>query len=234
MTTEQVRYLIDRCAEDNEELGPKAQSAAYCTGKQTTWCLHEEFYSAFKRVIDPLIAGFGKRWVKRGRSRFLLFVAPSWSEDGVFYERMKSITARARRAARVRKAAGHHLKEHYRILWEIQDGRCYFSGEPLGQNFEDRKYSVDHLYPLASGRFMCFLPAGTQWPVNLALVTPFVNSGKGGRKPGEYLSEVRKFKTFIPRPTKERRKIDRLRFKLFADFMREHCSYDEGEWGPRW
>ena len=232
MKPRKIQEYIRACRRDDEDLGPKTQYMAFTNNRCTTYCMNEVLYAAFKTTLDPLIGDCEPVWVESKGEKFLLFECADRAQNWALRERFWSIGSQVRRSARVRKAAGHHLKEHHRVLWDIQCGRCYFSGVALGEKFEDRKFSVDHLYPLASRPWPYLAPKGTHWPINLALVTPFVNQGKGGRTPAEYLAEVKKYKTFTPTAAKERRRVNNLRYKLFGDYMRQHCSDDEDDWGP--
>lgn len=71
------------------------------------------------------------------------------------------------RRQRERLADGFYTVRDLRVLWQLQGGRCYFSGVALGSAFHERAFSVDHLVPLIS--------YGSNWPINLALVTERVN-----------------------------------------------------------
>ncbi len=192
--------------------------------------MHADLYAAHSKALDILIGNSEPIWIERKRGKFLLFECTTRAQEWAVRKKFWAIGSQERRAARHKKAEGHHLKEHIRVLWDVQRGHCYFSGEALGQKFEDREYSVDHLYPLARRPWPYLAPKGTHWPINLALVTPFVNRGKGGRTPVDYLAEVKQFKTFSPTTAKERHRIDSLRHEVFAEYMTEHCSEDEDDW----
>ena len=216
----------------DDGLGTMTQYTALIGTEKTTYCLHGDLYTAYRESLDGLICGCETIWAERKGEKFFLFACTDHSQDVALRKTLQLIGRKERRLARQRNAPGHHLKEHYRMLWAIQNGRCYFSGVPLGKRFEDREFSIDHLHPLAVRPPPFSSPKGTNWPVNLALVTTTVNRAKGARSPYSFLAEVRKYKSFVPVPGKERRRIDKLRYKLFGEYMREHCSNDEDDWGP--
>lgn len=141
---------------------------------------------------------------------------------------LQSTAAAARRRARLKRAEGFHLPGHIRVLWEIQAGKCYFSGERLGMAFEERKFAVDHLTPIAVRPAPFSGIPGTNWPVNLALVTKRVNSMKGADDADTFLWRLRHepgryHPAFAATPRKVRVAIDDLRRERFGDFMEEHC-----------
>ena len=132
--------------------------------------------------------------------------------------RLYAYSAARKRRIRQNRAEGFHLPEHLALLWQIQDGRCYFSGEPLGSSFEDSLFQVDHLVPLVASH-PCGV-RGTNWPTNLALVTPRVNQMKGSLAAATFAASVRRRRAFELRPKTERTTIDAARARVFASFMR--------------
>ncbi|MCJ8311752.1 MAG: hypothetical protein HRU38_08510 [Saccharospirillaceae bacterium] len=74
------------------------------------------------------------------------------------------------RRIRLEKAGGFHDQSILAKLYEIQQGCCYFSGEPLIKN--PKNYVIDHIKSIYKG--------GTNWPRNLALVLREINTWKGG------------------------------------------------------
>lgn len=74
------------------------------------------------------------------------------------------------RQLRLVDAGGFHDKEALSRLFEIQRGRCYYSGDRLRE--DPKNYVVDHIQPIYLG--------GTDWPRNLALAIKEINTWKGG------------------------------------------------------
>jgi hypothetical protein len=90
-----------------------------------------------------------------------------------FCERIKAYFLNRKRSE-IRKhnlrllSGGMYEKEDIDRLFEIQEGRCYYTGERLTRN--PKNYSIDHIVPVAEG--------GSSWPGNLALVTVDANQEK--------------------------------------------------------
>ena len=133
------------------------------------------------RGLESLMAG--ARFVQKHSSaggRCTAFRIPDIRQGREVIRRLIGrIEGRWRRAARERMKKGNggrYTRRDLKTLWEIQGGRCYFTGRPLGDSFEEGEFHVDHLTPLAAG--------GGNGPVNLALVTPACNRGKRAR--GKY------------------------------------------------
>lgn len=74
------------------------------------------------------------------------------------------------RRTRLEEAGGFHDKSVLAKLYEIQQGRCYLSGEPLIKS--PKNYVIDHIQSIYNG--------GTNWPRNLGLVLREINTWKGG------------------------------------------------------
>ncbi|MEW8333871.1 MAG: hypothetical protein AB2593_05615 [Candidatus Thiodiazotropha sp.] len=74
------------------------------------------------------------------------------------------------RRIRLEDAGGFHDKNVLDKLFDIQQGRCYYSGESLIK--QPKNYVVDHIQSIYGG--------GTNWPGNLALVLKEINTWKGG------------------------------------------------------
>lgn len=79
------------------------------------------------------------------------------------------------RKSREAQAEGFHTKACIDRIFEIQQGRCYYSGEPLTRH--PKNFSRDHILPISSG--------GTDWPGNIALALTGINSWKGATKTKE-------------------------------------------------
>jgi hypothetical protein len=228
MTKAELRERIQSCIQQ-DALTTKATWSALTKRDKTIFCIHRDMYKADAKMLAPLIGDCDIVLAKRRKNAFIAFECHDWPKSREIVYRLQIFSRTARRIARVQKAVGHHLKEHLRTLWSIQGGRCYFSGEPLGQSFEEEKFSVDHLIPLATRSFPFTDIPGTNWPTNLALVTLRVNRMKGARRPEEFLREVVQMKSFEPLSIKERRRIDKTRKHVFRDYMSLHCSKYEDD-----
>ncbi len=97
------------------------------------------------------------------------------------YYRNHSATVR-RRSNEMQNSMGVYYPADIRSIYEIQQGKCYFSGEPI--SLERRDYAIDHLKPVN----VC----GSSWPENLALVTKEVNLEKRDRTKAQYLNMLTK------------------------------------------
>lgn len=80
-----------------------------------------------------------------------------------------------KRRSRLKSAGGFYDQEVIHKLFEIQEGKCYYSGEALITN--PKNYDLDHLVPVCEG--------GSNWPENLALVLTHVNKKKGSNRWGD-------------------------------------------------
>ena len=187
------------------------------------FCLHSTMFESLARKLEPLIPA-KRTWVKRREEQFLVFTCTRDGTRSLVRSLLQEAGKQMRRRARLAKAEGHHLPKHYRVLWEIQDGKCYFSGARLGLRFEDREFSVDHLVPLAEKSWPYAGIPGTNWPTNLALVTKRVNLMKGSDDAATFVWQLKHrpklyTKTFKPTSHRERMRIDRLRHERFADYI---------------
>jgi len=80
----------------------------------------------------------------------------------------------AARRARLRTAAGSFTSDDIRLLFEQQDGCCFYCDGLLGRGFH-----VDHKVPLSRG--------GSNWPSNLALACASCNTQKHTMTSEQYL-----------------------------------------------
>ncbi len=74
------------------------------------------------------------------------------------------------RRIRLEEAGGFHDTSVLAKLYEIQQGRCYLSGELLIKR--PKNYVIDHIQSIYKG--------GMNWPRNIALVLREINTWKGG------------------------------------------------------
>jgi hypothetical protein len=85
--------------------------------------------------------------------------------------------------ARTLKKVGKYSKKDIRRLWEIQEGRCYYSGESLGRTFETASYAKDHIIPISR--------KGVNAAHNIALCIPEINSDKGNQSLSDFIRRKR-------------------------------------------
>ena len=111
-----------------------------------------------------------------------------------------------RREAEYTKSGGVYTPEDIAAIFEIQNGRCYFTNASL--EWSPRNWSVDHLAPVAKG--------GTSWPGNIALVLKNVNLEKHTRTKAQFWELLRR--TRGEQWVRERREackeIDRRRMRI--------------------
>jgi len=120
----------------------------------------------------------------------------------------RNIRKNIMRRIRLDEAGGFHNKEVLDRLYEIQQGRCYYSGDSLTK--KPKNFVVDHICSIYLG--------GTNWPCNLALVIQEINTWKGGHASSEdtlqWLAEkrgkdwLRLQKAYCLEVDKEREKLD--------------------------
>ena len=123
------------------------------------------------------------------------------------------------RQIRLDEAGGFHNKGVLEQLFEIQQGCCYYSGDPLIKR--PKNFVVDHIRSIYKG--------GTDWPNNLALAIKEINTWKGGHtSPAETLkwlarqrgqSWLRKQKAYCKDVDKRREELD-LKFRQLASKRR--------------
>lgn len=82
------------------------------------------------------------------------------------YDREKDL----RRRERETNAEGFHTDEQVAALWDIQEGRCYYCGDPLRSPGSKNPFHKDHIIPLVE--------KGTNWIENIALACCRCNSLK--------------------------------------------------------
>lgn len=220
------KALLNSIADDLDQvdsgLSTKARQLGFMRSAGAGVCFHVHTYAEVEAKAAPLLEGWARHEVTRPHGEYLFFTTESRENMQKLRAKLDMWMAALRRKDRERSAAGFHLPEHYRTLWEIQEGRCYFSGEPLGTRFEERAFSVDHLRPLAARQppFGDGI-AGTQWPTNLALVTVHVNKSKGANTAEQYVALAPSLRIKL-RSARERREIDRARREAFRGFIEKN------------
>lgn len=114
---------------------------------------------------------------------------------------------------------GMHVKSDVLDLYEAQEGKCYYSGETI--MLKPKSYQVDHIVPIAEG--------GSDWPINLALVSPKINQRKHSKTKAQFLRILAKEKgvdwrdhqkAHRKRVDLRRKKIDRLRRNQVLNLMK--------------
>lgn len=121
------------------------------------------------------------------------------------------------RRLRLVGAGGFHDSDALGHLFEIQRGRCYYSGDQLRQ--DPKNYVVDHIHPINLG--------GTDWPHNLALTTKEINLWKGGLASAEdtlnWIAEKRGAK-WMRLQKAFCLEVDRERLKYDREFQKNHLT----------
>jgi hypothetical protein len=119
------------------------------------------------------------------------------------------------RRIRLEEAGGFHDKGVLASLYEIQQGRCYFSGEPLTKT--PKNYVIDHIQSIYKG--------GSNWPRNLALVLKEINTWKGGHASSletlKWLAKERG-QRWLHNQKQFCKEVDLLREELDSDFRKKH------------
>ena len=121
------------------------------------------------------------------------------------------------RRIRLAEAGGFHDKSVLAKLYEIQQSRCYFSGEPLTKS--PKNYVIDHIQSIYKG--------GTNWPINLALVLREINTWKGGHtSSAETLKWLAKERgpCWLRNQKKFCKEVDLRRASLDEEFRGKHYS----------
>jgi len=100
-------------------------------------------------------------------------------------------------------SSGIHTQEDIDKIYEIQQGLCYYTGEPLNRQLKN--YSIDHIIPVVDG--------GSSWPSNIALTTNEVNSRKKNISKRTFFIELEKLngKHWVNIQKSKCKKIDKLR-----------------------
>lgn len=127
----------------------------------------------------------------------------------------RNIRQKTLRRIRLEEAGGFHTRWVLDRLFEIQHGRCYYSGELLTK--QPKNYAVDHIHPIYQG--------GSDWPANLALVLTEINMWKGGTVSAEatllWLARERG-ETWLQAQKAFCMEVDRQRAKLDQEFRRNY------------
>ncbi|MFT6905958.1 MAG: hypothetical protein ACJAS1_002621 [Oleiphilaceae bacterium] len=121
------------------------------------------------------------------------------------------------RRIRLDQAGGFHDKSVLEKLYEIQRGRCYYSGAPLVK--QPKNFVVDHILSIYKG--------GSGWPKNIALVIKEINTLKGGHASRtETLNWLAKElgQSWLRDQKAYCREVDQRREELDREFRRVHES----------
>lgn len=108
-----------------------------------------------------------------------------------------------RRKQRIEANGGAHTKNDIALLYQLQEGLCYFCGEPFLENAKGTSYHADHYLPLIDG--------GKNDLSNIVLACPSCNLRKGTMDGDSFEYLARKI-----RWPDNRRKLVEIRRKVNA------------------
>ena len=127
----------------------------------------ERFPSALKEMFLELVH------IRRTDRTHLFFsIRDKETADTLYgavrrYEKNKN-RAESRKKNMSSLSAGIFEKEDIDLIYQAQQGLCYYTREPLTHN--PKNYSIDHVVPVTYG--------GSSWPSNLVLATIDINREK--------------------------------------------------------
>jgi hypothetical protein len=116
------------------------------------------------------------------------------------------------------QSPGLYLEEDILELYEIQRGRCYYTGKPLTK--APANYVIDLIEPASEG--------GTCWPGNLALALKSASKAKSSHTKMKYFVQLQKEygenwyqkqRDFCKTVDQSRRDLDRRRKDAVTEFM---------------
>jgi len=119
----------------------------------------------------------------------------------------------ARQSALNLISSGQNCDEDIDLIFEAQQGLCYYTGKPLTR--EPKNYEIDHILPVGAG--------GSCWPNNIALCLREINREKGNRGKREIFQVLKnRFgaewyevqRNFCKEIDRKRAAIDRRRRKI--------------------
>ncbi|VAW82620.1 hypothetical protein MNBD_GAMMA12-571 [hydrothermal vent metagenome] len=87
-----------------------------------------------------------------------------------------------RKRRELTRSSGMYTQADLNELYEIQEGKCFFTGESLAGG--KRGYSIDHIKPIRE--------YGSSWPGNLALVNLATNNEKRHLSKTQYMHVLKK------------------------------------------
>jgi 5-methylcytosine-specific restriction endonuclease McrA len=94
-------------------------------------------------------------------------------------ENREKVNARQRRyQERKKQAGGAFAPEHVAIKYELQQGKCFYCGKDLGD-----EYHTDHRIPLFRG--------GSNWPQNIVVACPLCNQKKATSMPEDFIARLK-------------------------------------------
>lgn len=137
----------------------------------------------------------------------------------IFYSVFKPLLAREksritafRRRQMVEANGGSHTKKDLAILYQLQEGLCYFCGEPFAAKSQGNSYHADHYLPICEG--------GKNDSSNLVLTCPSCNFRKNAMDGDSFERIARKM-----RSPEIGRKLGRIRKKI-KTFRATSCASD--------
>ncbi len=120
-------------------------------------------------------------------------------------------------------SSGIYKQEDIEQLFEIQQGRCYYTGKELVK--KPKNYTIDHIIPVTKG--------GSSWPSNLALTLASVNREKHNHSKRKYFSILEKRygkewrvkqSEFCKKVNSDRRAVDKVRKKQVSNHLQDFES----------
>lgn len=127
------------------------------------------------------IEGWGYYWI----SLTGIDLDAQWDESTSARKEIKKLSDREknlRRREREQEAEGVHTDEQILAVWYLQDGRCYYCGDPLGVPGTEKVFQKDHIIPLDA--------MGTHWIDNIALTCIRCNSSKSALSENSFRKEL--------------------------------------------
>jgi len=153
------------------------------------------------------------------------FNAPDEITANHIYEKVKkyqkgAITAVDRKLNMYALSSGVYKEEDIDRIYEIQNGLCYYTGEPITN--DPRNFAIDHITPVVDG--------GSSWPGNLALALKDINRAKLNKSKKQYLAILNKKhdaewvksqQAYRKTVDSRRRQIDQSRKKAVSSIIKQ-------------
>lgn len=128
----------------------------------------------------------------------------------------RSVTSSNNRRYRLAKTYGLFSPEDIDLIYEAQEGLCYYTKAPLSQH--PKNYSIDHIVPISND--------GSNWPINLVLAEQSINRKKHAKSKRKFLKIIEntiskddfcELISWHKIVDKKRRSIDRQRKKIIKN-----------------
>lgn len=127
-----------------------------------------EYYKEWRKKNIDKLNKYSREWAKE-HPETVKSNKKEWKIKNPGAVRAHTHTYQARKIG----ASGSHTAADIKHQYEAQEGRCYWCGAAVGDN-----YHVDHVIPLAKG--------GSNGPENLVIACPPCNLSKGAKLPHEW------------------------------------------------